>query len=106
MREAILVRASWIESMFSILGHGKSGMIRIRKDFSKVDEDSIFDGAQLNLATDQDFHRSHWFTITSDYEIEVTEICIYVEREAVRRDPSRYVYTDRRNLSELGVNTR
>jgi hypothetical protein len=71
-----------------------------------MDLDPIFDRAQLNLATEQVFHRSDGFTVASDYQIEVTKIGVYIERETVRGDPSGYVYADRGNLSALGVNTR
>ena len=78
---------------------------RISKNFSEVVHDAIFDGAQFSLATKQLFHRSHWFTFAGDYQIEVTEIGVYVERKAVSSNPTRDVHADRRDLPALGVNT-
>ena len=60
---------------------------------------SIFDFAQVGLASEQVVHRSDGFTVARDYQIEVTEISIYVEGKPVSRDPPGDVYADGRDLS-------
>ena len=99
MRPAILSWAARIVSMLSILATDHRGLTLIIKNFVEVVHNSIFDFAQLSLATKQFFHRSHYLAVTGDYQIEVTEIGIYVERKAVSRDPTRDVYADGCDLS-------
>src|SRR6185295_19564016 len=80
--------------MFSMLGHRKSGMTLIGKDVSEVRYDSIFDDSQISFYSEQLFHRSYWLTFAGDYQIEITQVGVHVECEAVRGNPARNVHTN------------
>jgi len=79
-------------------------MTLIRKNVGKIRRYAIFDYAQIRLATQQHFHWSYRFAFARDDQIEVTEIGVHVEGEAVRRDPARDVNADRRDLAAPSVN--
>ena len=69
-------------------------------------DDAVLDEAEISFVTEQYFHRGNGFTLTGDYQIEEAEIGVYVESEAVRRDPARDVNADGRDLTALGVDAR
>src|SRR5689334_19144483 len=101
MRDAMRSRAAWIRSMLSIDGFSIKTEC---KYLGEVGDETILDGPQRHFVAEQFFHRSHRLTFAGDYQVEVTEIRVDVERKAVRRDPAGDVNSDRRNFTARRVN--
>ncbi len=76
------------------------------KHLCKVIDKAIFDDAQLCFRAKQLFHRSHRLAFTGDNQVEVAEICIDVEREAMSGDPARDVDADRGNFPARSMHAR
>jgi hypothetical protein len=69
------------------------------KYLREVLDDPIFNVAHVNFVAEQIFHRRYLLAIARDDQIEETKICIHIQREAVRRHPTRDVYADSCDLS-------
>src|SRR5690349_11667358 len=69
------------------------------KDIRKSCNDPILDFAQREFSSQQLFHRGYRFTFTADDQIEVTQVRIYVEGEAVRGHPTRNMHANSRDFA-------
>src|SRR5687768_18135189 len=105
MRDAIRSRAAWIMSMLSINSFGILPGLYMGefKHLGKVCRETVFYDAQRRFVAKQFFHRSDGLTFASDYQVEVTEICIDVERKAVGGDPPGDVNSNGRNFAPLSM---
>src|SRR5688572_11765087 len=108
MRDAIRSRAAWIMSMLSINSFVISFCLFVATEFKHLGEirhQPILYDAQFRLVAEQLFHRSDRLTFASDYQVEVTQICIDVERKAMCGDPARDVNSNGSNFAPPSVNS-
>src|ERR1700694_3064690 len=73
------------------------------KDFGEAYNDTIFDRAHFNFAAEQLLHRSYRLAFAGNNQIEIAEIGVYVQSEAVGRYPARDVHANRRDFAARGV---